>query len=75
MLGPMVTQMIGEFLSTQARRPSYIWRPHLIKDGNSWSALYGDNIQEGVCGFGNSPEQAMRAFDEAWVANLNVEKS
>lgn len=25
-----------------------------FKDGNQWSFLYGDNIQEGICGFGDT---------------------
>ena len=32
--------------------------------------LYGDNMQEGVAGFGKSPRAALRAFDEAWKKNL-----
>ena len=70
MLGPSGSQTLMEFLSRQARRPSFIWRPHLAKDGNMWSALYGDNIQEGVCGFGKTPEEAMLAFDKAWVREV-----
>jgi hypothetical protein len=36
-------------------------------DGNQWCALYGDNLQDGVCGFGDSPAAAMQDFDMAWV--------
>ena len=25
-----------------------------FKDGNSWCFLYGENIQEGICGFGET---------------------
>jgi len=28
-------------------------------DGDQWCALVGDNIQEGVAGFGNSPVEAL----------------
>ena len=28
-------------------------------DGLAWCALWGENIQEGVCGFGDSPEGAL----------------
>lgn len=51
-------------------RPSAVYRPALSLDGNSWCALYGANIQDGVAGFGASPAQAMAAFDAAWVAAL-----
>ena len=39
-------------------------------DGNQWCALYGDNIQAGVAGFGNSPYEATVAFDRAWCTSL-----
>lgn len=31
------------------------------KDGNQWCYLYGDDIQSGICGFGNTIKEA--AFD------------
>lgn len=34
----------------------------IYKDGNAWCCLYGDNIQEGICGFGDTPYQAGLAF-------------
>lgn len=47
-------------------RISFILRVPVFRDGNKWCALYGSNIQEGVCGFGDSPNEAMAAFDRAW---------
>jgi hypothetical protein len=47
-------------------RPSTIYRPDLFQDGNAWCALYGRDIAVGVVGWGDTPEQAMAAFDEAW---------
>lgn len=32
------------------------------KDGNAWCILLGDNIQEGICGFGGTKEEALIAF-------------
>lgn len=52
------------------RRPSVMFRPRLSIDGNQWCALYGDNLQDGVAGFGNSPSAAMHDFDRAWATNL-----
>ena len=46
--------------------PSVLYRPKLFIDGNQWCALYGDNLQDGVAGFGDSPKEAMNAFDRAW---------
>lgn len=50
--------------------PSAIYRPSIAIDGNKWCALYGDNLQEGVAGFGDSPAQAMADFDRNWFATL-----
>lgn len=33
-----------------------------FKDGNQWCVLVGDNIQEGVCGFGDTIEDALYEF-------------
>lgn len=29
-------------------------------DGNMYCALIGENIQEGICGFGSTPAEALR---------------
>ena len=34
----------------------------LDKDGNQWSILAGDNIQEGICGFGDTIDEALYEF-------------
>jgi hypothetical protein len=58
-------QEIG-IVSEALTAPHVLIRPHLVKDGNQWSALYGDNIQEGVCGYGFTPAEAMADFDKNW---------
>lgn len=50
----------------ERRRPSVLFRPTLRQDGDQWCALYGKNLQEGCAGFGDTPKDAMRAFDENW---------
>lgn len=65
--------MAGEAIRAAAseyERPSVLFRPTLSIDGDQWCALFGENLQIGVCGFGDSPEAAMRAFDGAWFAKL-----
>ena len=47
-------------------RPFLLYRPTLKRDGNMWCALYGENIQEGIAGFGTSPNAAASAFDAEW---------
>lgn len=47
-------------------RPCVVFKPTLSKDGDMWCALFGENLQEGVAGFGETPSKAMYAFDAAW---------
>jgi len=47
-------------------RPSSVFRPALSIDGNQWCALYGENLQDGIAGFGDTPALAMMDFDKAW---------
>ena len=54
-------------------RPSVVWRPQLSIDGNKWCALYGNNLQDGVVGFGDSPDAAMRDFDKSWHMPIKKE--
>ncbi len=42
----------------------------LFIEGNQWCCLFGDNIQDGVAGFGKSPHDAMLDFDAAMVREL-----
>lgn len=50
--------------------PSAVFRPKLTIDGDHWCALYGEDLQSGVAGFGKSPAEAMYAFDQAWYKKL-----
>ena len=58
---------------SEARKndPSYIYRPTFSVDGNKWCALYGENLQEGVAGFGDSPAEAYADFDRNWHKKLS----
>lgn len=49
-------------------RPFYLLAPHMrvYPDGDQWCALYGENMQDGVVGFGDTPEAATQAFDAEW---------
>ena len=41
-------------------------KPRIFLDGDMWCALYGDDLQVGVAGFGDSPAKASYAFDVEW---------
>lgn len=68
----ILTGQYGEILETHA-----MWqciaalgiKP--FKDGNQWCFLYGNNIQEGICGFGET------IFKAAWdfYANIKTEEA
>ena len=50
--------------------PSAVYRPRLFMDGDQWCALYGDNLQDGVAGFGKTPADAMHDFNKNWNSKL-----
>ena len=47
-----------------------ILKPQLKVDGNQWCVLYGDNLQEGIAGFGSTPEKAILDWNSQWVKEL-----
>ena len=52
--------------ASEQMRPSVLFKPVLSIDGDQWCALYGNNLQDGVAGFGKSPADAMWDFDAAF---------
>ena len=44
-------------------------RPRLFRDGNHWCVLYGDNIQVGVAGFGDTPQHAIWHWNKQWTTS------
>jgi hypothetical protein len=57
-----------ESAAKEMLRPFMLLRPKVFADGNKWCALLGENIQTGVCGFGDTPEQASKRFDSEWLS-------
>jgi hypothetical protein len=47
-------------------KPYETFTPKITKDGALWCALYGDNLHDGISGFGLTPFLAVMAFDEAF---------
>lgn len=60
-----VTRSAGE-IAAALTSPHVLMRPAVYPDGNMWCALYGENLQDGVCGFGETPAAAMADFDKNW---------
>lgn len=65
-------QEIGN--SQERSRPFMLLAAHVkvTIDGNQWCVLYGENLQDGVTGFGDSPDAASRDFDKNWCTKLET---
>ena len=70
----MAKESVREAAAEHAR-PSAVFKPRLSVDGDQWCALYGDNLQDGVAGFGDSPADAMWDFDRAWGAKMPTQQA
>lgn len=57
-------------IAEDAGAPHVLMRPAVSIDGDMWCALYGENLQDGIAGFGKSPQEAMADFDKAWWTKL-----
>lgn len=62
-------KMAWQEAAWEYQRPSVVFKPTLLPDGDMWCALLGDDLQVGIAGFGETPAKAMYAFD---VAFMNV---
>jgi hypothetical protein len=58
------------YCAAHPRGPSAVRRPQLSVRGGLWIALLGPGIEEGVIGIGATVEEALRAFDEQYLAGL-----
>ena len=50
--------------------PSALRRPNLSFRDGLWIALLGPSVEEGIVGFGDSVEAALRAFDAQYNVRL-----
>ena len=48
-------ECIEQICESMGIRPPY-------KDGNAWCVLLGEDLQSGICGFGDSPQTAFTEF-------------
>lgn len=58
---------LAESVERERLRPFMLLRPKMFQDVNQWCALYGDNLQAGVCAFGDTPHKASVQFDIEWL--------
>lgn len=45
-------------------------KPKIFIDGNQWCVLWGENLQDGVAGFGCCPYLAVLDFGKQWHREL-----
>lgn len=53
-------------VAMEQQRPFVLLKPKISRDGDEWCFLYGENLQDGIAGFGDTPEKASRDFDTKW---------
>ena len=66
----LMVQETFQQVAYEQMRPAVIFKPRLFPDGDQWCALLGEDLQVGVCGFGDSPADAMYAFDKEWTTKI-----
>lgn len=69
------TSCVIQETAMEYTRPSVLMRPKIFPDGDQWCALYGDDLQNGVAGFGKSPSLAMYDFDKNWSSKMDEKAS
>jgi len=47
-------------------RPSVVYKPTIGADGDMWCVLLGDDLVNGIAGFGKTVAEAMIEFDQAF---------
>lgn len=51
------------------QRPSVIYKPELSVDGNMYCVSLGQDLQNGIAGFGETPAKAYEDFDKNFTTS------
>lgn len=59
-------------LAEEALKPHVRYRPKLIHLESTWTAILGDldDIDNSICGIGNTPQEALDAFDAVFTGHV-----
>ena len=68
--GEAASQRMELYCMKHPGTPSAVRSPKLFFKSGTWVALLGDNIEDGITGFGSSIEGALRAFDLVYRQSL-----
>src|SRR6266850_6865495 len=63
-------QEMERYCATHPGSPAALRRPGLSIRGRTFVALLGPSIEEGIAGFGDSVQAALRAFDRQYSRSL-----
>ena len=59
-----------QYFADHPRSPSAVRQPKVSKEGDTFIALLGRDLQHGIVGLGNTLENALRAFDSQYLSML-----
>ena len=59
-------------IEAQEMNLTSILSPKIYIDGNQWCVLYGDNIQDGICGFGETPKLAIYDLNKSFNTTIKA---
>ena len=66
----MAIQEMERYCSAHPNSPAAIRHPRLSIRGQTFVALLGPSIEEGIAGFGDTVQAALRAFDLRYSRSL-----
>ena len=67
-----VSQRVELYAAAHPGSPSAVRRPRLFRKSGTWIALLGDNLEDGIIGYGDTIEAALHTFDARYLALLRA---
>lgn len=52
-----------------------VLKPRVFMDGSAWCVLWGENLQDGVSGFGDTPYLAVLDFNKAFHRTARADQT
>jgi len=65
-----ISQRVDLYAAAYPGTPSAVRRPRLFHRSGTWIALLGDGAAQGIIGYGDTIEAALRKFDARYLADL-----
>jgi hypothetical protein len=62
--------LVEQYFVDHPGSPSAVRQPKVVRQGDTFIALLGRDIQHGIVGIGNTVENALRAFDVQYLSAL-----